>query len=433
MAFIQFKSDNPDFSYVLMKNPSTGMIIKSYRQGLMFGYYSKDDKQTYNIYFKDGDDEISFKKYQDQAYEHNDYKRYNAPVFVQGAINEFLRQLLSENVIEKDIIGYNNEIIINQMYITNPKYIDLLTRYFTDIDFVYEKKNEFNYKVILKSNKKTFRDLVNLSYLISVFYHCVNNDGWIDEGEIEKYVKILNILDAPYFIRYVIKSRIIMSPNIFNKVKNELEKSKTNVVSMQFGDTHAQRCNFITDLLKNDDDVEIVDIGCNNMKSYGFRLLKKLSVNNTLYHAIDVLQEELDYINKIAQTRNYDNLVTYLGFDEFASTDNKVPVNIIMSEVFEHMELKESKKIIKYCLENLNVKNFIITSPNQDFNKYYNFDENTDKRRDDHVFEFNKEQFEKYFDKLLKPFSNKYVYEYINIGDIVDGISSTQCITIKQK
>ena len=60
MAIIKLSSTNPKFSHVIMKNPASGMQIKTLRQGFSFGWFK--DESEYCVYFKDSDDEISFKE-----------------------------------------------------------------------------------------------------------------------------------------------------------------------------------------------------------------------------------------------------------------------------------------------------------------------------------------------------------------------------------
>jgi len=60
MAIIQFSSTNPEFSYVIAKNPASGMSIKSIRKGQAFAWFSNEN--TYNVFFKDADNDLSYKE-----------------------------------------------------------------------------------------------------------------------------------------------------------------------------------------------------------------------------------------------------------------------------------------------------------------------------------------------------------------------------------
>lgn len=439
MAIIKINSDNPKFSYLMMKNPDTGLSIREYRNGNIFGYYSKNkNNQEYITYFKDDEDEISFKYNQDEEFEYNDNRRFNTPLFAQAVVNDFLRQFLSNKDIDGDEIGYDYTITINQMYMFDPKYINLINKYYKEeFNISYEELSWRNYRIIINTNKSTFKRCVNMLYMISIFYHCTNvKDIYIDECESEKHVKILNNLDAPYFIKYVIKSRTIRSSKLFySKLKSEIDKTINHgKFDIKYGDTHYQRSEYILNTIQGDFKKPIIDIGCNNMKSYGVNLLKKLSTENTYYYGVDIDKDVLDYANKNALKKELDNLITYESIFDVVDDlkDKGDSYNVIFSEVFEHIKLKEDTKIIKYVLNNLNVNKMIITTPNKDFNKYYLFNDD-DTRLDDHVFEMSKNEFMIYFNKLMMEFNSKYDYKFCDIGDIVNGFSATQCVLITKK
>lgn len=60
MAIVQLQSANPAFSFIIRKNPSSGMMLREIRKGIGHGWYS--DSNTYNVYFKDADNEVSYQK-----------------------------------------------------------------------------------------------------------------------------------------------------------------------------------------------------------------------------------------------------------------------------------------------------------------------------------------------------------------------------------
>ena len=63
---------NNTIHYVLKKNPQSGMFSKDLRKGFVYGLYSDD--QTYCVYFKDSETEISYRPYD---FEYLDSSRYN--------------------------------------------------------------------------------------------------------------------------------------------------------------------------------------------------------------------------------------------------------------------------------------------------------------------------------------------------------------------
>ena len=88
------------------------------------------------------------------------------------------------------------------------------------------------------------------------------------------------------------------------------------------------------------------------------------------------------------------------------------------------MAEEDSKKIIKYVLDNIPYNKIIITTPNFEFNKYYNM---TGFRHSDHKWEYTGEQFISYIKDVVPDNIPK---EFVGIGDTVDGISVTQAVII---
>ena len=60
MGFIVIESENNDLSWVLGKNPDSGMIARNLRSGILWGWFHNPN--TYVTRFNDYTDEVSFKK-----------------------------------------------------------------------------------------------------------------------------------------------------------------------------------------------------------------------------------------------------------------------------------------------------------------------------------------------------------------------------------
>ena len=83
MATLKVHSSSEAFSFVIRKNPASGMIAKPIRKGTAFGWFQNPN--TYCVAFFDGMDEISFTKRQNQEFAFLDQTRYNAPKAQCGA------------------------------------------------------------------------------------------------------------------------------------------------------------------------------------------------------------------------------------------------------------------------------------------------------------------------------------------------------------
>ena len=87
MAILQLTSNNPKFSYVIVKNPNSNMLIKNIRYGKLFGWFT--DPQKFNCYFKDADNEVSYKSHPDESFEFVSTCKYNSAMFVINTISDY--------------------------------------------------------------------------------------------------------------------------------------------------------------------------------------------------------------------------------------------------------------------------------------------------------------------------------------------------------
>ncbi|AIQ62483.1 hypothetical protein PSTEL_04570 [Paenibacillus stellifer] len=114
MAIVQVSSTNPQFSFLIKKNPNSGMQLRSVRKGMAYGWYTNE--QTYNVYFKDADNEISYKQHAQEDFEYLNVSRYNTPLFPLNAINDFFSAPLKAQD-ERDTEGYEHTLFINMIHI----------------------------------------------------------------------------------------------------------------------------------------------------------------------------------------------------------------------------------------------------------------------------------------------------------------------------
>ena len=132
MAIIQLKSTNPSFSFIIRKNPQSGMLIRSVRKGLAYGWYT--DQFCFNIYFKDADNEVSYKKAAGETFEYLNVSRYNTPLFPMNAIAEFFSSAFKEQP-ENDSEGFQNTFFINMIHVERMYYLDFFQKHFPDCRF----------------------------------------------------------------------------------------------------------------------------------------------------------------------------------------------------------------------------------------------------------------------------------------------------------
>lgn len=421
--FVQLKSTNPNMSWVIQKNPASGMIIENHKKGNLFGWFSGNDDH-YNIYFEDDKDEISYKHDKYQEFEYLDASRYISSKIPMNMLSELLKTARDE-VHEEDVKGYTNTIMINMMSIYAHRYLNIFKKHFEDrFSMEFEHINHKNYRITI-STDNTIHELLNLVNLFCLFNTLANDDAhfFVDDNNIRKYLKVMNKLDAPYFIRYLFKVKVIRSKEMFETIKDELEGSDD--VDMEFGDTWESRYNAIKDEISFSKD--IVDVGCAEGR-YGRRLINTLKKNDLNYIGIDPSEEAVKTARKKLSFKTDDHFTFYSYWDEFAENKDGREKEVILSEVIEHMEKEEARKLIEKILSHEEVGKLIITTPNKDFNPFYNMEE--DMRREDHIFEPTEKEFSELMESVN---SDGFSAEQKQIGDSVEDIKPTHMIVFEKE
>ncbi|MBX3164317.1 MAG: hypothetical protein KF900_07535 [Bacteroidetes bacterium] len=425
---LNIHSKNPNLLDLLNKNPNTdfGLYFMPLRNGQVAGIAV--DEHNYQVVFQDS-------KYSYLPEESNqiDFQSYCNPLAVLHLSNELFRQILTEKEkyfseeikwlkkLKSDIDVFPCSIEIPTFYIDSSWYRNgtfLLSRYFKGIEVQHTVGKNFHLKITANSVFEAF----NLLNLTALLVHLTNQSGiytFIDDSFAAKYVRILtNMENVPYFVFYLFIKRAMRSENQFKQLKPIFENYLAGQglqADLTFNDTHFDRIKFIIDRL--DLTTAVVDFGCGE-----FKYFKRISRKNFTapYFAIDKDDDVAEHAEKLMANPENGNLFFYKSL---AEVHYKEKVNIILSEVIEHNPLDEAKKLVCNLLK-LNFDNMYLTTPNREFNVYYQMNDEA-MRHDDHDFELSGEEFKTFINDCLQETQNISV-TYFGTGDIINGVQPTQ-------
>jgi small RNA 2'-O-methyltransferase len=472
MVLISLSSNNPDLSRVIEKNPSNPIVIKKIRVGNSFGYYTKnnycpindktvlgnnyfegqvpsipkDTVQTYLVVFKEGSGETSYKHSKEDNYDYMNSLKYSSANCILNMIGDYYKSLFKYEKNEEDnyIYSFYFNLLFFKKYDLN--IINHFKKYFDYIKFDCLKYNndgsdskKGNYCLIISSNNP--QELVKICYLLFVILSTEDDDFMIDDAMTGKLVNILASTDSPYYIRNITLSKIINSESKYNKLIDIINNSNKNKLSLVFGNNQQNRISFAKTNICNNSN--IIDFGCGE-GAYAIALVKK--ADN--YLCFDTDPCELNKARRKVYNRSIDKKTSkeisekYKNICYFSEQDKlfeKIHSDIIMlpdtfvvfSEVIEHIELIDAKRILddilSLLLTNPSIK-IILTTPNRDFNHNYLID---GFRHDDHKFEFTKNEFIDFMNESIQSFNDsqenvKIKYDYHGIGDSVDDVFTVQ-------
>jgi hypothetical protein len=460
MAFLQIKSTNPYFSYLIKKNPASGLVAKVLRKGVIFGYYSMpegeyqlppsididlitqplekknytDIGQTYNVYFRDAFNDISYPEYKDQEFEYVNATRFSSAQFILNALADLLRDAFRKRDPEHDPDDeYETTLFCNMVRLDSQRTLTAFTKNFSEVCDIKAEEVAHKYYQITITTKKSLYYLINLTNLFSAFTVIRNKSEYLflDETTIEKYLGALSVIDPPYFIRYNFKVELLDPQKggnkTFKKYKTLLETSSHYPIKMVQGDTVQMRMDAIENELGFSH--HIVDVGCGEGRYIWPFTRKMLKGKN--YYAIDTNEECRNSVARKIRLREITNAYVFDSVDSFIEdTLTAEKFDFVLGEVIEHMSFEEATQLVIKCLGLRYLNSLILTTPNADFNQYY-FDDK-DMRHPDHKFEFTEEEFKTWIEKIKDHFRSVVLapmpftrlqldVKYLEIGDKVDG------------
>ncbi len=426
MAYVQLQSSNPMFSYILRKNPSSGMLIKTNRKGRLFAWYTPGNPQIFNIYFRDSGTEVS---YSNDMFEYMDATRYNAPMFLVNAFTEFLIHMRKPD--NEDVAGYENVLMINQIKCRS-RSLETFQANFTDYNFETNEISPHNYRITIKTNK-TIRELISLGQVIAIFNTLLNDDLQnLNYNDIDKYMNWIQVINAPYYIRHLFKLYFLKTHKLFTKYKPLLETYDKAKIEFEIGSTLEQRINAIRKHINFKS--HVIDIGCGE-GSY-VRNFAPLLAENAEYHAIDTDEKNRETVKRLCERKQIENVIIWESLDVYIDTlrgDVISNATILLTEVMEHMSKEEASSLISKILNIFKSHNnkIIITTPNKDFNNNYKlFDD--DVRNEDHKFEMTKNEFTEYIRELVNTSKiNIENVKFFDIGDKVNDVQPTLAVIVE--
>ena len=424
MSILHLKSTNENLSYIISKNPQSGMTAKTLRKGTLFGFFPNGKENEYVAYFSDKLNDVSFSENANASFEYLDITRYSSALLQTSIVNDLFRSAFKKQA-EHDVPGHTHTLQFTVKILRNA----MIFKAFEGIQGITVRKTEIaknHYEVLIETDVSIYY-LLNTLVLFALMVAITNGDEFfVDTTMSKKYAEILAMLDVPYQLRYLYQLKVLPNRKLFKNSQSILEKSKryTNL-KLHNGSTADWRFNFVNDKL--DLTMPIVEVGCGE-GFYTVPLGKKATLP---YAAIDIDKDVLQTTQRKLAKRQIEGITFHETLTDYLATEyQENPTNVLLMEVIEHMPIEQSKELIREVLT-MNVHRLYISTPMKEFNVHY-FGENTDAmRHDDHDWEATKEEFLTLIEECLE--GTDYTFTYHLIGDQVDGAAPSQAVIIQSK
>lgn len=414
---VKIKSTNPNALSILRKNRDSflGIQLREMYNGVAIGKIVSDTE--YHMVFQDTKYSFVWDK-SNQI----DYQSYCNPRAFLAMTGLFLGHLQKESTAylaseipwlnsttdKIDTEEYSCHLHIPNIYADSidKKRGSVLQKYFPEITFQHKIADLYSLDVKSTSIFRT----INIASLAIMFIAASNKERWFLTDElIAKYIRIAkNVYPIPYFMVYMLIRKCINNYKVFLRFKDDLKSLCSQDVDFEYGSTQEMRLNKVWDILQNDGTIKeniITEIGCGEL-DYARRFLPKLN-GDIIWRAFD----KQDFSANANNIRD-DRLKFSMDFDPSNVKDSAC----LMIEVIEHMPFNESIDLVVDVLKN-NPNRLIISTPNFDFNKYYEIERF---RHDDHKFELSEEQFASFILLAVDRSGLKYKTTFFGIGDKVN-------------
>lgn len=400
MAFIKLTSENEKLSFILEKNPATQVA-----NGAPF---KRNSKMYSNFLWFENDNHVSlFSKYLNpkntkSKFENLDFTQYTKGEVYLQLIDNLLRSALNK---DNELDTQPAQLVFTVYNHAELDYKERLPHVVKDCVTRYKQST-------ITIEAPTVKKALETCCLISLITSFYDENYYVENDQYIKYLKFAIGLTEEYSLLRQMVS-FIKSDALYEQALPYIEMTPFDIKRPRAFDA---RRNFYRDeMVQKTKSTELLELGCgegNYLKSH----LKQYTKVNSIEPDEEVFVDATHMVRKIKAeetiTLHNTDAMSYLN-----SIDTLEGIDVLLTEVLEHIEYNESIAIIDKVIS-LSPNKFLITLPNYEFNKYYGYRPD-EFRHDDHLWEPNISEFEKLVDQLKNQYGEYYTIEDHYLGDCV--------------
>lgn len=436
------KLKNDIFSYIICKNPASSPFKLKLK-----------DNRTYDAWFSDNDQYFNISLENDSL----DFLKRARELNLANYVNNQLTSVCPYNIkcldvtLRSAIRGNNSsgEAITDEQFNSNLEWECIIGPYAEDIEFIkstfntvdilaesIEDKNvEFSHMLKLTNNTPiSLTEFLQKIYIMSCYITQHESMYPTTEQTIDKFVTICkNWINSCSIRNKVIKKLSKYSKKLVSQFSEGLEEANENTedeVEYKYEiekflnkiSLHERRHKLIASIINKLKCKTIVDLGCSE-GSMITELFKYKELESLKILAFDSNPIKVRKINKKFHS----------GFNVLARNCNILYPNIDKSdlnpdmvtciEIIEHLETHDRIRLLKLIRKVYVPKQIILTTPNIEYNKHFNLEPNTLRRRD-HKTEYT---FNEFNEIIVTELSKSYDISFVKLNNL----SSEQYVDIE--
>lgn len=400
MAFIKLTSENEKLSFILEKNPATQVA-----KGEPF---KRNSKMYSNFLWFENNNHVSlYAKYLNPKNTKSKFENLDFTQYTKGEVYLQLIDNLLRSALNKD-----NELDTQPAQLTFTVYNHAELDYKERLPHVVKDCVTRYKQSTITIEAPTVKKALETCCVISLITSFYDENYYVENDQYIKYLKFAVGLTEEYSLLRQMVS-FIKSDALYEQAFPYIETTPFIIKRPRAFDA---RRNFYRDeMVQKTKSTELLELGCgegNYLKSH----LKQYTKVNSIEPDEEVFVDATHMVRKIKAeetiTLHNTDAMSYLN-----SIDTLEGIDVLLTEVLEHIEYNESIAIIDKVIS-LSPNKFLITLPNYEFNKYYGYRPD-EFRHDDHLWEPNISEFEKLVDQLKNQYGEYYTIEDHYLGDCV--------------
>ncbi|MDF2880164.1 MAG: 3 terminal ribose 2-O-methyltransferase Hen1 [Clostridiaceae bacterium] len=240
-------------------------------------------------------------------------------------------------------------------------------------------------------------------------------EGWLDTHSMRKVITQRYLSYSTYATELL--NEIEEKNKQINQINNEIEIEE--VVDKGYGENglklNTLRLIKVKEAILETKCKKVLDFGCGEGN-----LIDKLVYENLEITGVDSNADIIYKAKNRFRGNKFNNITLLQSSLYYRDSRLKGFDTIVLCEVIEHNELERIPGIIDNVMY-LEPKNLIISTPNIEFNKFFNSSNRL--RHYDHRFEFTKNEFMSFCENISKTYG--YDYKVSSFGKVIDDIQPT--------
>jgi hypothetical protein len=373
---VKISSDNPQFSWILCKNPVSPPVKKDIRQGKGLGFFEVNNPQSYYLHFIEGNSRSSFTPAEVTRSEPLDSSEYLHPF----AACQLITSLLSTAVTDPNETDIYPCTVTTMVRIAGGRRVRSVAERL-GVEITPVEGDTVSLTIVNPSIKGALQTTALFCFLLSCLHYKASQAVFVSEDLLKKYARFAKDLKAPYYAKYILLLQTTSQQ--FDAIASTLSDEGEKFAR---GDSRAQRFNEVKKYLSMSG--TLYDIGCGELYQSS-RLIKDY---DTLF-AIDT-DEEIQAANRVYVDRKEIPLTLLAELP----TELEAGADFLLTEVLEHMSPREAKELLTRVVAS-SPKNVVVTVPNRSFNHHFGLG-SREFRHDDHKWEPTIDQFQTFIDSI---------------------------------